>query len=305
MPLFQWFDSLYILAGFIFGTLVFFFFWRIRKKKILNSIKNIVIAEKSDAANLPQSIEGTLIVLFERRKEELQRMQQLENYRKEYIGNIAHELKTPVFNIQGYLDELKEEELSELQKNYLAKADKNTARIKQLIEDLDQITKYEAGFLRLHKQNFDITELTDDVIDELEMQATGKKVFVSRAGAETHVMVYGDPLRIRQVLLNLGLNAIKYNKENGMVRYKFMLAGEKVFIEVSDNGLGIPSQDLPRIFERFYRVEKSRNRNTGGSGLGLSICKHIIDAHNSEITVISTEGAGSSFSFYLPFAEPN
>ncbi len=249
-----------------------------------------------------KDIEEMFKTLFEARKQELQRLEILENYRRDYIGNVAHELKTPLFSIHGYIETvLDDPEMDpELIQNFLKKANKNAERLGQIVSDLDAITKYESGFLSIEKTEFNIFDLVLQVIDELEIQAKQKEITLFATCKTENPMVLGDQSRIRQVLVNLGYNSIKYGKDQGNTNYTLYATGEKIIVEVADDGIGIPTNSLGRIFERFYRVDSHRSRETGGSGLGLSICKHIIEAHGSSIRVMSTEGAGSVFHFSLP-----
>ncbi len=249
-----------------------------------------------------RDIEEMFKTLFEARKQELQRLQTLENYRRDYIGNVAHELKTPLFSIQGYIETILDdpEMDAELLKSFLKKANNNAERLGQIVSDLDAITKYESGFLSIEKTEFNMFELVNQVIDELEIQAKQKAITLFATCKTENPIVLGDRSRIRQVLVNLGYNSIKYGKDQGNTNYTIYATGAKIIVEVADDGIGIPQNSLGRIFERFYRVDSHRSRETGGSGLGLSICKHIIEAHGSQIRVMSTEGAGSVFSFSLP-----
>jgi len=249
-----------------------------------------------------RDIEEMFKTLFEARKQELQRLQTLENYRRDYIGNVAHELKTPLFSIQGYIETILDDpEMDpELLKSFLKKANNNAERLGQIVSDLDAITKYESGFLSIEKTEFNMFELVNQVIDELEIPAKQKAITLFATCKTENPIVLGDRSRIRQVLVNLGYNSIKYGKDQGNTTYTIYATGAKIIVEVADDGIGIPTSSLGRIFERFYRVDSHRSRETGGSGLGLSICKHIIEAHGSQIKVMSTEGAGSVFSFTLP-----
>jgi two-component system phosphate regulon sensor histidine kinase PhoR len=171
------------------------------------------------------------------------------------------------------------------------------------VSDLDTITKYESGFLSLEFEDFDVKELADEVIDSLEIQAKERKITLYEYSGSGNFLVYADKFRIRQVLTNLVLNSIRYGKDSGYTKIRLSDTGEKIIVEVADNGIGISKDDQVRIFERFYRADKSRSRDGGGSGLGLSICKHIMDAHGEHIEVMSTEGAGSVFSFALKKSE--
>ena len=236
------------------------------------------------------------------RVQEISQLKEQENFRKEFIGNLAHELKTPVFNIQGYILTLLEGALEDPDHNrkFLIKAAKNVDRMAGLIDDLDVITKIEGGSLELELRQFNLTSLVVDVMDQLEQRA-------KRAGIEVefvdenrrNVEVIGDAPKIEQVVTNLISNSLRYGKEGGKTEVRFYDMDEQMLVEVADDGIGMPEEHLPRIFERFYRVDKSRSRNAGGSGLGLSIVKHIIEAHGQTISVRSTQGKGSTFAFTL------
>jgi two-component system phosphate regulon sensor histidine kinase PhoR len=298
-----------ILVAFISGTIIATFVWKQRKRTVLRNLELLISAEEDDYEEKinPQAkdIEDAFKMLFKARKQELQRMQQLENYRRDYIGNVAHELKTPLFSIQGYIENILDDpeiDSTTLQ-NFLKKANKNASRLGQIVKDLDAITKFESGVLHIQKNVFDIAQLVNEVIEELEIQASNKEISLFLQSKTIGNLVVGDRDRLAQVLINLGFNSIRYGKQGGTTNYKLSDTGEKIIVEVIDNGIGIPAQHQSRIFERFYRVDAHRNRETGGSGLGLSICKHIIDAHGEKIQVISTEGAGSVFSFALPKAK--
>lgn len=236
------------------------------------------------------------------RVQEISQLKEQENFRKEFIGNLAHELKTPVFNIQGYILTLLEGALEDPDHNrkFLIKAAKNVDRMAGLIDDLDVITKMEGGSLELELRQFNLTSLVVDVMDQLEQRA-------KRAGIEVefvdenrrNVEVIGDAPKIEQVVTNLISNSLRYGKEGGKTEVRFYDMDEQMLVEVADDGIGMSEEHLPRIFERFYRVDKSRSRNAGGSGLGLSIVKHIIEAHGQTISVRSTQGKGSTFAFTL------
>lgn len=236
------------------------------------------------------------------RKEEIERLKELENYRKEYLGNISHELKTPIFNIQGYISTLLDGGMNDKNINvdYLKRAEKSVERMIAIVEDLQTITQLERGELELEEERFDIVALAKDVLDAQELKARESQVNLELKNETAQpLFVTADRFRIRQVIVNLVVNSVKYGRENGKTTMKISEAGEKVIVEISDNGIGISKEHLPRIFERFYRVDKSRSREKGGTGLGLSIVKHIVEAHGQSIEVMSTEGAGSVFSFTL------
>lgn len=235
------------------------------------------------------------------RTEEINKLKEQEEFRKEFIGNLAHELKTPVFSIQGYILSLLDGGLEDpsVNRQFLERAEKATDRITQILEDLDQITKIENDLSKLKKRPFDIIELSYEVIHELERNAKTKAIELKIESSDSQINVNADRIKIYQVLSNLVNNSINYGVENGITTIKIYKIDDLVSIEVSDNGMGIEGKYLPRLFERFYRVEKSRNRNEGGSGLGLSIVRSIIEAHDKTITVKSTPGEGSNFSFCL------
>jgi two-component system, OmpR family, phosphate regulon sensor histidine kinase PhoR len=247
-------------------------------------------------------LEKTMQRILNKRRNELDRMKQLEDYRKDYLGNVSHELKTPIFNIQGYISTLLDGGLEDtnINRDFLEKADRNVERLVNIVSDLEAITQYEAGQMMLQETTFDLLELTREVIESLELSAARENISLVLQAPDKPCMVWADKFRIRQVLTNLGTNSIRYGKDSGTTRFRIIPMGNRTRIEVADTGLGIPKNDIPRIFERFYRVDKSRSRQKGGSGLGLAIVKHIIEAHGEAIDVMSTEGAGSVFGFSLP-----
>lgn len=232
---------------------------------------------------------------------EISHLKEQEKFRKEFIGNLAHELKTPVFSIQGYILTLLEGGLEDekVNRKFLERASKATERMTAILEDLDQLTKIEFNKVNLELTNFDIKALILDIFEELDMAAKARNIRLKFAKDYDPILVYADKNKIGQVLLNLINNSILYGNEGGETQIRFYMLENIVTIEVSDNGPGIPEEDLPRLFERFYRVEKSRNRNEGGSGLGLAIAKHFVEAHGQTINVRSTLGVGSTFTFGL------
>ncbi len=236
------------------------------------------------------------------RAKEMEQMKSMETYRKEYLGNVSHELKTPIFNIQGYILTLLDGGIDDpvINRDYLKRSEKSVDRMISIVEDLQAITQLETGELELEQENFDVTALVKDVIDAQELRAKEKKInIVLRDAPANPVIVNADKFRIRQVLVNLVVNSVRYGREEGETRIKISDTGSRIHVEVADNGIGISKEHLPRVFERFYRADKSRSREMGGTGLGLSIVKHIIEAHGQTINVLSTDGVGSVFVFTL------
>ena len=239
-------------------------------------------------------------------KEEIEYLKNLENYRREFIGNVSHELKTPIFNIQGYIMTLLEGGLDDpkINKTYLERAERSVERMVNIVEDLEIITQFESGQLILHKEKFDIVELARDTMLSIQYSAEKSNVKLSfKDPYDKPIYVKADRESIQKVLSNLLVNSIKYSKAIGDTKISFYDMHENILIEVTDNGLGVAQEHLPRLFERFYRVDRSRSREIGGTGLGLSIVKHIIEAHNQTINVRSTLGIGTTFGFTLAKAK--
>ena len=233
---------------------------------------------------------------------EIELLKKEQSYRREFIGNLAHELKTPLFTVQGYvltlLDGVDEKKTV---KKYLKQTSKGVDRLIYIIKDLDLITKFESGMATLDQKPFDIIAAIENVFELLEMQVSeNKSVLKFDREYPEPLMVYADEERIQQVLTNLIVNSLKYGVERGVTEVSLeVLKEDKILIRIADNGEGIDEEHLPRLFERFYRVDKTRNRNQGGSGLGLAIVKHIIEAHGEKIFVESEAKVGSEFSFSL------
>ena len=223
-------------------------------------------------------------------------------YRKEFVGNVAHELKTPLFSVQGYISNLLDGAMDdkELLKKYLKRAEKSVDRLTFIIKDLDLITQLESSTLKLKVTSFDIIKLTEEIIEDLEISASRRNIkIIFDKNYDDQVLVKADRNRIEQVITNLVSNSINYGSEKGTTEISFESNVEKIIVKVNDNGEGITEENMPRLFQRFFRVDVSRSRSQGGSGLGLAIVKHIIDAHNENIYVQSTVGVGSEFSFTL------
>lgn len=309
-------DTFNILHSLILGLLTYLFSFTLiqyrverfiykRVKKIYDdltllestSITNRTIT--TDMKTLTQEIDK-----FARDKKiEIETLKVREQYRKEFLGNVSHELKTPLFTVQGYILTLLDGAMEDknLRKKYLERASKGVERLGYIVNDLDMITKLEVGDLSLNVETFNMVDLVENVFDMLEMKAAKKRITLT---FDTHyaspIMVNADKERIQQVLANLIVNSLKYGREKGTTEISIEnLIKNKVIVRVTDNGEGIAKKDLSRIFERFYRVDKSGSRKEGGSGLGLSIVKHIIEAHNEKIYLESEIGVGSEFSFTL------
>lgn len=237
------------------------------------------------------------------KKLEIETLKVREEYRREFLGNVSHELKTPLFTVQGYLSTLLDGAMNDknIRKKYLERAEKGVERLIYIVEDLDMISKLEMGDLNLELSKFNIIELVQSVFDLLEMNADKKNIILMfDRKYNKPIKVFADKEKIQQVLTNLVMNSIKYGKENGTTEVTIEdLVNDKIIVRFRDNGEGIEQHHIPRLFERFFRVDKSGARSEGGSGLGLSIVKHIIEAHGEKIYVESEFGKGSEFSFTL------
>lgn len=291
-----------------FGVFYFFikYFINDRLKLLYRSIRKGKITSENDLKfkitdDVIANAEMETHRWTEERYNEILKLKEQEEFRREFLGNLAHELKTPIFSIQGYILTLLDGGLQDENVNikFLERASKATDRMVNIIEDLDQITKLEVNALKLEIRPFDIHELVRDIFDSLELKAKEKNIKLSFSKEYGSVFVNADRSKISQVLMNLLSNSISYGNINGKTIVRFYEMDEIVTVEVSDDGPGIEEKNLPRLFERFYRVEKSRNRNEGGSGLGLAIAKHIIEYHGQTISVRSSVGIGSTFSFSL------
>ncbi len=276
-------------------------------KIIYKNIHELKIGTESEESELARSTDLDLVTRevsewATQNRNEIAELRERENFRREFIGNISHELKTPIFNIQGYLLTLLDGAIDdqEINRRYLKRANKSVDRMINIIEDLEVIAALESDRMQVNYGRFDIIELVGDVFELLEDNSKKKKIqFKTIKDGDRPLWVSADRAKIEQVLINLIGNAIKYGNENGKVEVHFFDMDAHILIEVNDDGVGIPQEDLPRVFERFYRVDKSRSRDAGGTGLGLSIVKHIIEGHKQTINVRSSENKGSTFSFTL------
>ena len=280
-----------------------------RMKKIYDDVTLLDVSTlgrqkiTTDMKTLTQEVE-----LFTKNKKlEIEAFKIRENYRREFIGNVSHELKTPLFTVQGYIETLLDGAIKDkkIREKYLGRANKGVERLIYIVKDLDMITKLEVGELNLEKETFDIVELIKNVYELLEMKASTNNITLAfDKRYHQPIFVNADRERIQQVISNLIVNSIKYGRNQGTTEISVEnLIMNKVLIRVTDNGEGINNEEIPRLFERFYRVDKTGSREQGGSGLGLSIVKHILDAHNEKIYVESQIGVGSEFSFTLEKGE--
>ena len=255
-----------------------------------------------------ESVNKDVVSWAETQQQEIQSLKDQEEYRREFLGNVSHELKTPIFNIQGYIHTLLDGGLEDEQINrkFLVRAEKSVERLISVVEDLDVISRLESGRLELNIQKINIVDLAREVMEMEEMKAEKRDIsikFNDKYDKPIYVMADGD--QIRQVYINLLDNSIKYGTNEGSIRLRFYDMDQNILCEVADDGPGIEAKHIPRLFERFYRVDKARDRHAGGTGLGLSIVKHILDAHQQTINVRSKTGenSGTTFSFTLKKAK--
>lgn len=301
-----------ILAACILLFLVYFIQKFVLEKYIYDKIRPIyktILSQKSPkgskskyAIDSISTVNQQVIEWAENKTKEIDSLKKQEAYRREFLGNVSHELKTPIFNIQGYILTLLDGGLEDktINRNYLQRTEKSINRMITIIEDLETISKLESGELIPEMRPFDAVSVAKEVFEFLELNAERKKISLRLGhGSEKQQMVYADKEQIRQVLTNLIDNSIKYGNDHGYSKVSFYDMDETILVEVADNGIGVSQTEIPRLFERFYRTDKSRSREQGGSGLGLSIVKHIIEAHQQTINLRSTLGVGSTFSFTL------
>lgn len=306
-----WWIALLIFAAFTYAFSFFIIQYRVERfiyRRIKKVYDNVSLLDSTtlrpnqittDMSSLTREVKK----FAEDKKLEIETLKVREEYRKEFMGNVSHELKTPLFTVQGYiltlLDGAHKDKV--IRKKYLARANKGVERLIYIVKDLDMITKLETGDLHLKYETFDVVELIQASFDLLEMKAAKKNItltFDTEYAEPIHVRA--DRERIQQVLTNLIVNSVKYGKNGGTTEISIEnLIKNKVIVRVTDNGEGIARENIPRLFERFYRVDKSGSRKEGGSGLGLSIVKHILEAHGEKIYVESVFGVGSEFSFTM------
>ena len=317
LALLQWRFSTINWGILLFAALFFFIIsfitlqLRIEKfiyKRIKKIYDDVELLESSTIPSYPVTTDmRTLTQEIEKfakdKKIEIDTLKIREEYRKDFLGNVSHELKTPLFTVQGYIETLLDGAMEDknIRKKYLTRANKAVDRLIYIVKDLDLITKLEVGDLNLEKHSFDIIDLIQSVFDLLEMKAAKKNITLTFDMEYVDpVFVFADKEKIQQVLTNLLVNSIKYGNDNGTTEVSVEnLVKNKVIVRVTDNGEGIPAVHIPRLFERFYRVDQSGSRREGGSGLGLAIVKHVIEAHGEKIFVESAVEVGSEFSFTL------
>ena len=301
-----------LIYGLIYFTVVFVFSFLVLQYRIERFIYRRIKQIYDDVALLESSTMGSQPIATDMetlskkvkkfasdKKLEIEMLQVREQYRREFLGNVSHELKTPLFTVQGYLSTLTDGAFSDktILKKYLDRAEKGVERLIYIVEDLDMISKLESGELNLE---IDVVNLIQSVVDMLEMKATKKNITLVIEHNNKPMWVSADKDKLQQVIINLIVNSIKYGREGGQTEISVTgFTSKKFLVRITDNGEGIESQNIPRLFERFYRVNKSGSRSEGGSGLGLSIVKHIVEAHKQKIYVESEYGVGSEFSFTI------
>lgn len=275
----------------------------IREEKLSTQDKAIAINMNR---NIMDDVEREVAEWASDQKREIDKYKAWAEYRRRFLGDISHELKTPIFNIQGYLYTLLDGGLYDktINANYLQKAANNVDRLNTIVEDLESISRLESEELILEMRTFDIRKLTEEVFDDYEIRATNKNIKLEyKEGAGQNYRVRADRESIRQVLANLVSNSIKYGNINGRTKVGFYDMDKYLLVEVADNGIGVSKEHIKHIFDRFYRADKHRSRDQGGSGLGLAIVKHILEAHQQTIHVRSTPNIGSTFGFTLEKAK--
>ena len=274
---------------------------------IYKTIQNISVSKKDITKDLEdrdilKAVKKDVILWAKRKTLEIAQLQQLEKYRREFLGNVSHELKTPIFNIQGYILTLLDGgiEDSSINRLYLERTEKSINRLISIVNDLESISKFESGELKLNLAKCNIIKLFEETFEIHDMMASERGIKLKFARKfDKNIFVLADREKILEAVNNLIANSIKYGKDKGSTTVDFIDITDSIMIEVTDDGPGIREEDIPRIFERFYRADKSRSREMGGTGLGLSIVKHIIEAHEQTINVRSKLTEGTTFTFTL------
>lgn len=301
-----------VVMAIVYGIVVYFVTLFVVRRFVAYRIKpiyQIMHSRNAKSAEIERQhkdvvgeVRSELQTWAEQSSNEIARLKENEQYRKEFVGNVSHELKTPLFSIQGYVLTLLDGGLedADINRKYLVKTEANIERLINIVQDLEDISKLESANLVLDIERFDIIELVRELAESIELQAAEREITIRLMCSEDdRRYVRADRKRISQVIINLLTNSVKYGKQGGQTKVHFIDIYDKVMVEVEDNGMGLEKSVLPRIFERFYRVDKGRSRSQGGTGLGLAIVKHIIEAHHQTITVRSTPDVGTTFSFTL------
>jgi two-component system phosphate regulon sensor histidine kinase PhoR len=288
---------IYSLEKFIYAKIKIIYKTILHSKKVPNKPKNI-----NNNNNILEAVNSEVVSWAKSNENEITELKRLEAYRREFLGNVSHELKTPLTTIQGYVLTLLDGGIDDpsVNKKYLLRTAKSINRLISIVNDLETISKFEAGIIKLVFKKFNIVSNIIDVFEFMEIKAKKRNIkLVFKGNIETPCFVLGDMEKIRQVLINLIDNSLKYGKDDGTTKVGISDMDDHVLVEISDDGIGIDETDISRVFERFYRTEKSRARTQGGTGLGLAIVKHIIEAHEQNIHVRSNVGEGSTFAFTL------
>ncbi len=308
--------NVWLLAGIsavVFAVIYIFFAFMLQRfvinkitplYKTVYNIDNIRkdLKKHHPTMDLVERVNQDVVDWAAKKTEEVSRLYEMERFRKEFLGNVAHELKTPIFNIQGYILTLLDGGMNdpEINRKYLERTEKSVERLINVTQELDAINRLETGEMQMNMTSFNLAALVEEIFDAFEITARQKQITLRTQWVPGgKMMVYADRKRISQVLINLVANSLNYGREGGETVISFADMPDRVMVEVKDTGIGISAEALPRIFERFYRVDKHRSREHGGSGLGLAIVKHIIEAHNQSINARSELGKGTTFAFTL------
>lgn len=304
------FEVFLVLVLLIFSSIILLYFLGLKRRKQIEKISSLILSIKSSKQIVDddivldshlQTIEKKVKEMYKINQKDIADMKKLAQARTDFLGNVSHELRTPIFTIQGFLETLLNGAIDdkEVNRRFLKKAVHHTKNLDALLNDLIDISMIESGQMRMLPTYFNISKTINFILEELESYISDNNAKIEVKFFNTEVCVFGDKDKIKQVLINLISNAIKYSNNGKTIIIRTTGKDEKVKIAVSDHGFGISEVDLPRIFERFYRVDKARSKAAGGTGLGLAIVKHIVEAHGSQIGVTSKLGKGSTFSFSL------
>ena len=308
-------EPLLVCAGLAFASssvliylaLEFLVFREIKKiYSVIDKVKKkdfkVIRDNLGNHANPLRKLNEEIFAYTARKQQEIDDLKKLEEFRREFLADVSHELKTPIFAAQGFIHTLIDGAVDDkmVRDKFLAKAAKSLDGLDALVQDLLTLSQMEIGAIKMHRERVNLFAVTEEVFEQLEEKAASRQITLKFAKqTDTQAWVRADPQRIFQVMTNLISNAIKYGNENGKVVVSFTIDRDWVLTSVRDDGQGIPPEHLKRIFERFYRVDKSRSKDSGGTGLGLAIVKHTIEAHKSKVSVTSKIDKGTTFSFKL------